>query len=81
MHIEFKKSPPMAHTVTDYDKACLELYVALLDTEAASMDWIEAYEQLFGSSSKTDQKFKLEQYRAHLERARWMANYGYRQLL
>jgi hypothetical protein len=81
MPTKFKQIRPETETVTDYNRACLKLYLILLDAEKAGSNWIEAHKLAFGMTSTTALKRRRRQYEAHLKRAHWMAKYGYRHLL
>lgn len=81
MPANFKQVPPISETVTDYDQACLKLYLILLDAESSGANWIETHKRAFGLLPKADLGCRLEQYQAHLKRARWMTEFGYKQLI
>lgn len=69
--------PPSGETLTSYDRAHMKLYMRLLDAERDGADWREAVHVLFGVDP--------ERYRsihdAHLARAHWMTERGYRELV
>jgi hypothetical protein len=78
---ELRDQPPASDTLTDYDRAHLKLYIRLLDAEAAGADWREATDVLFGFDADVETRRAEAVYKAHLARAKWMTDHGYRQLL
>jgi Uncharacterized conserved protein (DUF2285) len=78
---ELRDQPPASDTLTDYDRAHLKLYIRLLDAEAAGADWREATHVLFGIDADVETRRAEAVYKAHLARAKWMTDHGYRQLL
>lgn len=81
MSLNLRQVPPISETVTDYDQACLRLYLILLDAESSGADWVETHRRAFGLLPEADLEYRLEQYQAHLKRARWMTESGYKQLI
>lgn len=78
---DFLDQPPTEGRLTDYDRAHLTTYLRLLDAEIEGAPWEEVAIVLFGLDSKIDQKRAELVYRNHLERAHWMAENGYRDLI
>ena len=78
---EFREYPPDSETVTPYDRQCFKLYIMLLEADAFGAVWDEAYEWAFGRDIGQIPEIARCQYFAHLKRAKWMTERGYRQLL
>jgi hypothetical protein len=78
---ELQDQPPASDTLTDYDRSHLKLYMRLLDAEASGSDWQEATLVLFGIDPAEDERRAKAVHSAHLARAKWMTDHGYRQLL
>ena len=58
----------------------MKLYMRLLDAETDGADWREAVALLFGIDPRKEPERANRVHRSHLARARWMREYGYRQL-
>ncbi|HWJ74221.1 MAG TPA: DUF2285 domain-containing protein [Kaistia sp.] len=71
----------MSADLTAYDQAHLKLYLRLLDAEADGAAWEEVVELLFGLDPAADPSRAAKIHAAHLARARWMTESGYRHLL
>lgn len=78
---DFLDEPPESAALTEYDKAHTTLYLRLLDAAADGADWREVVSVLFNLDPKDDPKRARLIHDAHLARARWMTEHGYRQLL
>jgi hypothetical protein len=78
---ELQDQPPASDTLTDYDRAHLKLYMRLLDADADGADWQEATHLLVGIDAGVESRRAEAVYQAHLARAKWMIDHGYRQLL
>ncbi len=78
---DFLDEPPVGSTLTAYDRKHFKLYMRLLDAEADGAAWQEAVAVLFGvdPEREPDRAFRVHQ--AHLARAKWMTEHGYRELL
>ncbi len=74
-------SPPQNARVTDYDLAHKVTYLRLLDADASGADWIEVARIVLGLDPDTEPQRAHRVHRSHLERARWMTEHGYRDLL
>lgn len=72
---------PSEASVTDYDRAHAPIYLRLLDATADSASWEEACRIVLGIDPHREPKRAETAYRSHLERARWLAEHGYRDLL
>ena len=78
---DFLDAPPQDEALTDYDRRHLKLYLRLLDAQADGADWREIVSVLFGLDPSRDAEHACSVYEAHLSRARWMTQHGYRDLL
>lgn len=74
-------SPPQSSTLTDYDREHLPIYLRLLDAAEAGADWREVVAIVLGLDPDADPERARRVHDAHLARARWMTEHGYRQLL
>ncbi len=77
----FQDSPPLTDRVNSYDEAHFVTYLRLLDADEEGADWREVAALVFGVDPADDPDRARTIYDAHLERARWMARSGYRQLI
>lgn len=77
----FEELAPTGAEITDYDRRQVKLYMRLLDATADGASWTEAVEVLFGIDSVREPDRARRVHDSHLERARWMTQTGYRQLL
>lgn len=73
--------PPAGDRLTPYDREHMKLYMRLLDAERDGADWREAVQILLGLDPEHDPAHCRSIHDAHLARARWMAEEGYRQLI
>jgi hypothetical protein len=71
--IPLKRSAP-TDSATEYDRAHLALYAALLDADAAGVDWEEAAATLMHLDPKRQDAELCWQ--SHLDRARWITGSG-----
>lgn len=78
---DFLDAPPSEPSLTDYDRAHLRTYLRLLDAEADGADWREAVAVIFGLDVARDPDRARRLHDSHLDRARWMTEHGYRDLL
>lgn len=78
---DLRDTPIRDGEVTDYDRAHLQAYLRLLDAAAAQADWREAAALIFGLDVAADPLGARRIHDVHLDRARWMASAGYRDLL
>lgn len=77
----FEDTPPACPQLTEYDRSHIKLYMRLLDADADGADWREAVEVLFGVDPAREPERARQIHDSHLQRARWMTQTGYRQLL
>ncbi len=73
--------PPSSQTLTSYDREHMKLYMRLLDAERDGADWCEVVQVLFGLDPERDPEHCRSIHAAHLARARWMTEHGYRELV
>lgn len=78
---EFLDEPPASDRLTAYDRDHVKLYMRLLDAARDGADWREAVQILFGLDPEQDPVHCRLVHDAHLARARWMTEEGYRQLV
>lgn len=77
----FEDIPPGGALLTAYDLAHLPIYIELLDAEKApDRPWHQSVAALFGIDAAREPDRARQVYEAHLARARWMTELGYRQL-
>lgn len=76
-----KRKPPESQTITQYDRACFELYLAILDAHACGVGWKSSHSELFPSFVSDPPDDKKAQYLAHLDRAQWICAQGYKELI
>lgn len=72
---------PLSDTITPYDEAHFIVYLRLLDAEADGANWREVAEIVLGLDPAADPADARRCWESHLQRARWMAEKGYRNLL
>lgn len=77
--LPFEEAPPQGDALTPYDLTHLETYLQLLD-DAGTALWSETVRTLFGLDPALEPERARRTYDAHLARARWMSQQGYRQL-
>jgi len=77
----FQDEPPHSSVLTPYDRAHMTLYMRLLDAAREGADWRDAVRTLFGLDACQDPQRARLVHDAHLARARWMTESGYRQLV
>lgn len=73
--------PPHSDALTEYDRTHMKLYMRLLDADADGADWKEAVEFVCGIDPSKEPDRARRVHAAHLARARWMTEHGYRELL
>lgn len=73
--------PPASDQLTAYDREHMVLYLRLLDASRDGADWREAVEILFGLDPAQEPQRCRHMHDAHLARARWMTERGYRHLV
>ncbi len=77
----FRERAPTVEEITDYDRQCFKLYIMLINAEDAGVSWDDSYRHLFREPICADQQRAERRHRSHLDRARWVAAAGYRQLI
>lgn len=77
----FEDEPPQTPGVTAYDERHLVTYLQILDAEEACADWRDVVRHVFGLDAESDADRCRRIYDAHLARARWMTQSGYRELV
>ena len=77
----FLDEPPQGQMLTSYDREHMKLYLRLLDADRDGADWREAVQVLFGLDPDADADKCRHVHDAHLARAKWMTEHGYRELL
>ncbi len=78
---QFLDEPPCDQGLTPYDREHMALYLRLLDAARDGADCREAVQILFGLDPDLDPKRCRLIQDAHLARARWMSERGYRNLV
>jgi len=78
---DLRDTPIRDREVTAYDHAHLQDYLRLLDAAAAHADWREAAALVLVLDVAADPDRAQRVHDVHLERARWMVQAGYRDLL
>ncbi|KAB2676077.1 DNA -binding domain-containing protein [Brucella tritici] len=79
--LTFLDAPPSSDRLTTYDREHMKLYMRLLDAERDGADWREAVQILFGLDPHRDPTRCRSIHNAHLARAHWMTEHGYRELV
>ena len=77
----FAIAPPESDQLTPYDRAHLTTYLQLLDADALQVDWRDTARRVLALDPVADSAVAKQSYDAHLARARWMTQHGYRLLL
>jgi hypothetical protein len=67
--------------LTPYDQEHIVTYLRLLDADADAADWREVARIVLHRDPGRDPDRARRAFDTHLERARWMTEHGYRQLL
>jgi hypothetical protein len=78
---QFLDEPPHGEKLTTYDREHMTLYLRILDADRDGADWREAVQILFGLNADLDPERCRKLHAAHLARAKWMSESGYRELL
>jgi hypothetical protein len=81
MSQDFQDEPPVGDRLTEYDRSHLVTYLRLLDAETEGADWQEAAQVVFGLDPAQEPDRAKRIYQAHLARAHWMTENGYRDLI
>lgn len=72
---------PTADAITAYDEAHFVTYLRLLDAEADGADWREVARIVLHRNPDSEPDRTRRCWEAHLYRAKWMTERGYRHLL
>jgi Uncharacterized conserved protein (DUF2285) len=80
-HVDFLDQPPSGDTITAYDRAHLATYLRLLDAERDGACWEEVVQVIFRMDPAAEHDRARQVHQAHLERAQWMTEQGYCDLL
>jgi hypothetical protein len=74
-------SAPTAPSLTPYDEQHLITYLRLLDAASEGADWQEVARLVLHIDPAREPDRARRAWASHLERARWMSDSGYRNLL
>lgn len=72
---------PWSDNVTKYDEEHEEVYIQLLDADARGVGTEEMARTVLGIDASEEPARARKQVDAHLARARWMTEHGYRKLV
>jgi hypothetical protein len=72
---------PTAPSVTAYDEQRFPIYIRLLDANTAGASWKEVADRVLHLDVKGDPTAARLAWQSHLDRAKWMTEVGYRDLL
>jgi hypothetical protein len=72
---------PWSDSITPYDEGHFATYLRLLDADANGAEWSEAARIVLHRDPCAEPELTRLCWEKHLERARWMAAKGYRNLL
>ncbi|KRE12657.1 hypothetical protein ASE66_19325 [Bosea sp. Root483D1] len=78
--LNFLDVPPSSETLTVYDREHMVLYLRLLDAARDGADWREAVRVLFELNPDIAPERCRRVHDAHLARAQWLHERGYREL-
>jgi hypothetical protein len=73
--------PQWADFITTYDESHFVTYLRLLDADAEGADWREVARIVLHRDPDAEPDRSRRCWDAHLKRARWMTEHGYRHLL
>lgn len=77
----FDDRPPDGPKLTEYDEHHLVTYLRLLDAAEEGADWREVVSIVFDLDPAREPVRAKIVHDSHLARARWMTQFGYRDLL
>jgi len=80
-YLAFEDSPLLTLRVNAYDERHLVTYLRLLDAAEAGADWRDVVRIVFALDVEADPDRARRVHEAHLARARWMTEVGYKFLL
>lgn len=72
---------PTNPRLTEYDRAHFSTYLRLLDAAIEGASWEEAALVVLGINAVAEPDRARHIHDGHLTRARWLSQYGYRELL
>ena len=72
---------PIGAVLTPYDYEHLVTYLRLLDADAEGADWMEVARIVLHIDPARERGRARRSWQSHLERAKWMTEHGYRDLL
>ena len=72
---------PSANTITAYDEQHFVTYLRLLDADAEGANWQEVARIVLHRDPVAEPERSRLCWEAHLRRAKWMTEHGYRHLL
>jgi hypothetical protein len=72
---------PWSESITSYDETHFITYLRLLDADADGADWREVARIVLRRDPLVDSDRTRRCWEAHLRRAKWMTETGYRKLL
>ena len=72
---------PSADTISPYDEQHFVTYLRLLDADAEGADWREVARIVLHRDPVAEPERSRRCWEAHLRRAKWMTEHGYRHLL
>ena len=78
---DFSDTVPWSDSLTDYDRTHGPTYLRLLDAERAGASIKEMAPAIFGIDPQEEPGRALQVVDAHLKRAHWMIERGYRHFL
>lgn len=78
---EIADEVPWADAITPYDEDHFITYLRLLDAEAEGANWREVARIVLDRDPDAEPDRVRRCWKAHLKRARWMTEHGYRHLL
>jgi hypothetical protein len=74
-------SAPTSKNVTTYDEHRFPLYIQLLDANTVGARWEDVADSVLGLDIHADRVSAHHTWQSHLNRAKWMTEVGYRDLL
>jgi Uncharacterized conserved protein (DUF2285) len=76
----FQDKPAQTTCVNAYDERHFVTYLRLLDAAAENADWRDIVSIIFGLDANLEPERAKAVYEAHLARAKWMTESGYKDL-
>ena len=72
---------PWSETLTEYDRQHFVVYLRLLDADEEGASHVEMARMILGMEPNEQPERALAAVESHLERARWVAEHGFLDLL